>query len=69
MVRKVLAIKTNKEEASSDFPAYVLFVTDFSPNRASKLQSEVKVSVDRDQIMELFEAAKDEKFKKGWTEI
>jgi len=68
MLRKVLAIKTNKDDVSSDFPAYVLHVTDFSPNRARKLQSEVKVSVDRDQIMELFEAAKVEKFKKGWTE-
>ncbi len=69
MVRKVLVIKTNKEEVSQDHPAYVLHVTDFSPNRATKLQSEVKVSVDRDQIMELFEKAKAAKFKKGWSEV
>lgn len=69
MVRKVLAIKTNKEEVSKDHPAYVLHVTDFSPNRATKLQTSVKVSVDRDQIMELFEAAKKGNFKKGWTEL
>lgn len=68
MVRKVMAIKTNKEEASQDFPAYVLFVTDFSPNRAVKLQSDIKVSVDRDQIMALFEAARADQFKRGWTE-
>lgn len=69
MVRKVLAIKTNKEDKSQDYPAYVLHITDFSPNRATKLQTAVKVSVDRDQIMALFEEAKLEKFKKGWTEV
>ena len=69
MVRKILAIKTNKEEASKDFPAYVLHITDFSPNRASKLQTAVKVSVDREQVLELFEESKREKFKKGWTEV
>lgn len=68
MLRKILAIKTNKEGASSDFPAYVLHITNFSPNRARKLQSEVKVSVDRDQIMALFEKAKSDLFKKGWKE-
>ena len=69
MVRKVLAIKTNKDEANADFPAYVLNVTDFSPNRARKLQTEVKVSIDKEQILELFEHAKAAKFKKGWTEL
>ncbi len=68
MVRKVLVIKTNKDDVSKDFPAYVLSITDFSPNRATKLQTAVKVSVDKDQIMELFEEAKADKFKKGWTE-
>jgi len=69
MVRKVIVIKTNKEEASQDYPAYVLHITDFSPNRATKLQTAVKVSVDKEQIMELFDSAKKEKFKKGWTEV
>lgn len=69
MLRKVLAIETNKSDLSSDFPAYVLHITDFSPNRATKLQSTVKVSVDRDQILELFEEAKTDLFKKGWTEV
>lgn len=68
MLRKVMAFKTNKEDVSSDFPAYVLHITNFSPNRAAKLQSEVKVSVDRDQILELFEKAKLDLFKKGWIE-
>ncbi len=69
MVRKVLAIKTNKEEVSSDFPAYVLYITDFSPNRASKLQAEVKVSCDEAQLLALFDDAKKDRFKKGWIEV
>jgi len=69
MVRKILAIKTNKEEASKDFPAYVLHITDFSPNRATKLQTVVKVSIDREQILELFEESKLAIFKKGWKEV
>ena len=68
MLRKVMAIETNKAEVASDFPAFVLYITDFSPNRATKLQSTVKVSVDRDQILELFEDAKKDLFKKGWVE-
>ena len=69
MLRKVMAIETNKSDASSDFPAFVLYITDFSPNRATKLQSTVKVSVDREQILELFEEAKAGLFKKGWSEV
>jgi len=57
------------KKVSQDYPAYVLHITDFSPNRATKLQTAVKVSVDEGQIMELFDAAKKEKFKKGWTEV
>jgi ATP-dependent DNA ligase len=66
MVRKIIAIKTNKAEASKDFPAFVLHVTDFSPNRKEKLQMDVKVTEDPEQIESLFEAAKKEYFKKGW---
>ena len=67
MVRKIVAIKTNKEEAADDFPAYVLHVTDFSPNRKDKLQMELKVTRDPEQIETLYEAAKTEWFRQGWT--
>ncbi len=67
MVRKIVAIKTNKDEVSDDYPAYVLHVTDFSPNRKDKLQYDLKVTEHSDQIEEMFEAAKKEYFKKGWV--
>ncbi len=67
MVRKIIAIKTNKEEAANDFPAYALHVTDFSPNRKDKLQMDLKVTQDPEQIETLYEAARAEWFKQGWT--
>lgn len=35
-------------------PAYVACVTDFSPNRASPLDREIRVSDSREQIEELY---------------
>jgi hypothetical protein len=69
MVRKIVAIKTNKEEASKDHPAYVLHVTDFSPNRADKLKFDLKVTQSADQIEDLYASAQKEYFKKGWTVV
>lgn len=67
MVRKIVAIKTNKEELSNEHPAFVLHITDFSPNRADKLQFELRVTSNREQLDELLEAARASKFKKGWV--
>ena len=69
MVRKILAIQTNKQDASKDHPAFVLHVTDFSPNRKSQLQFDLKVTSSRDQLTTLFEHAKKEYIKKGWEEV
>ncbi len=68
MVRKIMAIKTNKEDATDDFPAYVLHVTDFSPNRRDQLQFETKITASREQLDALFAAARTEFFKQGWKE-
>ncbi len=67
MIRKILAIRTNKAEASRDFPAFVLHVTDFSPNRREKLQIDLKVTDDAGQLELLLETAKAEYFKQGWV--
>jgi len=55
MVRKLMMWKTNKEEASPDFPAYVLHLTDFSPNRKAPLDHELRVSNSEEQIEELWD--------------
>jgi len=61
--------KTNKEEASREFPAYVIHYTDFSPNRKDPLDREIRVSNDPEQIEVLFAELKAGAIKKGWVEV
>ncbi len=67
LVRKFVLLKTNKETASDEHPAYVIHYTDFSPGRKDALSREVLVSNSHDQIASLFEQMKEENVKKGWT--
>ncbi|MEM0969533.1 MAG: hypothetical protein AAGJ31_09305, partial [Verrucomicrobiota bacterium] len=69
MVRKIMLWKTHKEEVSEDYPAYVLHLTDFSPNRKSPLDHEVRVSHSRDQLERMFSQWKEKYFVQGWTEV
>jgi hypothetical protein len=66
MIRKFVMWKTNKETLSDEFPAYVVHYTDFSPNRQSPLEREVRVSSSREQIEALCRGLKEENIKKGW---
>lgn len=67
MVRKIVLWKTNKETMSEDFPAYVLYLTDYSPNRATPLERDIAVSNSREQIDGLMEKWMEENFVKGWV--
>jgi hypothetical protein len=69
MVRKLVMWKTNKELESEDFPAYVIHYTDFSPNRKTPLDRELRVSNFREQIDELWQVLYDENLTKGWTKV
>ena len=66
MVRKLLMWRTNKEAVSPGHPAYVLLLTDYSPNRKMPLEREIRVSSSREQIEQIFETWKAENFVKGW---
>ena len=66
MVRKLLLWKTNKEEASRDYPAYVLHLTNYSPNRKEPLQHEIRVSSSEKQIKLLLENWKEKYIVGGW---
>ncbi|MEE9492482.1 MAG: hypothetical protein V3W04_03800 [Gammaproteobacteria bacterium] len=66
MVRKLLLWKTNKEEASRDHPAYVLHLTNFSPNRKNPLQHEIRVSSSEKQIRQLLDDWRKKYFVGGW---
>lgn len=68
MVRKFLSWKTNKEQTGK-YPAYVLAYTDYSPNRADKLQQELSIADTQERIDELFQQYIDENIKKGWEKI
>jgi ATP-dependent DNA ligase len=69
MVRKILLWKTNKEEASRDHPAYVLHLTNYSPNRKNPLQHEIRVSSSEKQIKKLMGKWKEKYFVGGWQVV
>jgi hypothetical protein len=65
MVRKLVMWKTNKE-GDDEFPAYVIHATDFSPNRKTPLERELRVSSSKEQIEDLWNELAAESFTKGW---
>jgi len=67
MVRKMVLWKTNKDDASADFPAFVLHITDFSPNRKTPLERDIRVSSSLEQVEALWETLAAEYFVKGWA--
>jgi len=67
MVRKLLMWKTNKDGEGSTFPAYVIHFTDFSPNRKTSLERDMRVSSSREQIEQLYLNLTTEYIVKGWT--
>lgn len=68
MIQKYIILKTNKTE-TGDFPAYVLHYTNYSSNQQEPLQREIRISDDRQQIMELYKTYLDENLKKGWEKV
>ncbi|MBX2883400.1 MAG: hypothetical protein KTR32_25830 [Granulosicoccus sp.] len=66
MVRKLILWKTNKEKASSEFPAYVLHLTDYSPGRKAPLKHEIRVTDSKAQTKALWAAWEKKYFVRGW---
>ena len=67
MVRKYLCWSTNAE--STDYPKYVFCKIDYSPSRATKMKREIKVSNDKNQILDIFSYEIEKDIKKGWNKI
>jgi hypothetical protein len=67
MVRKLLLWKTNKEDVTGEHPAYVLLSTDYSPNRKTPIEREIRVSSSLDQLDAYWQVWTAENFVKGWT--
>src|SRR5262245_519718 len=69
MFRKLIMWQTNKESDGDDYPAYVIHYTDYSPNRKTPLEREIRVSSSPDQIKDLWEELATEGFTKGWVAV
>ncbi len=67
MVRKLVMWQTNKEKHSDEFPGFVIHATDYSPNRKTPLERDIRVSNSREQIEELWTELAAEAFVKGWA--
>jgi ATP-dependent DNA ligase len=68
MVQKFLAWKTNKEKSGS-YPAYVMSYSNFSSERADPLTTDVRISNDKKQIMEIYKDFVEKNVKKGWEKV
>ncbi|HXD86992.1 MAG TPA: hypothetical protein VN641_10890 [Urbifossiella sp.] len=69
MIRKLVMWQTNKESDGEHYPAFVLHMTDFSPNRKTPLERDIRVSSSRQQIEDLWNELAAEAFTKGWTPV
>jgi hypothetical protein len=69
MVRKLVLWKTNKEEVSESHPGYVLYLTDYSPNRKTPLEREIRVSNDKAQLDVMWDELAKEKLGRGWAKV
>ena len=67
MVRKLVMWKTNKQDVSESHPAYVLHLTDYSPNRKTPLEREIRVSNDKEQLDAFWEELAKSKLGRGWA--
>jgi hypothetical protein len=67
-VRKVVVVRTNKEHEGTH-PPYVVFTTDFSPNRKTPLETALRTAKDRAGADALVASWLQENVKRGWEEV
>lgn len=65
MVKKYFIWETNTTSIS--YPKYVFYKIDYSPTRGDKLQRDIKVSNNQDQIITIFSEQIEKDIKKGWV--
>lgn len=68
MVRKLLLWKTNKED-TAEFPGYVVYLTDFSPNRQNPLERDMRISNNEKSARQLMAQFAEENFVGGWEKV
>ncbi len=65
-VRKLVVWKTNKEDKDPDYPAYVVYWTDYSSSRKEPLKKEAKLAPTENAAVAIAEQMLKENIKKGW---
>lgn len=68
-VRKYVAWKTNKETIATDFPAYVVHWTDYSPSRGIPLLREVRTASSESGLKAILDILVADNVKKGWVKV
>ena len=68
MVRKLLLWKTNKED-QIDFPGYVVYLTDFSPNRQNPLERDIRIAQSEKSARQMFKELAEKNFVGGWEKV
>jgi hypothetical protein len=66
MVRKLLMWKTNKGDRP-EYPEYVVYLTDFSPNRKDPLQRDMRIAATEAAARKHFKRMAEENFIGGWN--
>ena len=68
MVRKLLLWKTNKTDRD-DYPGFVVYLTDFSPNRQNPLEREIRISNTERTAKRIFDRLAAKNFITGWEKV
>ncbi|HQZ96335.1 MAG TPA: hypothetical protein PLP21_08445 [Pyrinomonadaceae bacterium] len=68
MVRKLLLWKTNKKDRN-DYPGFVVYLTDFSPNRQTPLEREIKITNSERAAKQMFDDWGKKIFITGWDKV
>lgn len=68
-VRKLVAWKTNKDQADPDYPPFVVHWTDYSPARREPLEREVHPAPSEDSMNAIADRLLAEQIKKGWQRL
>ena len=68
-VKKLVIWKTNKEKLDSNYPAYVIHWTDYSPDRKDPLKREVRLASVKEAAATISEKMIEKNIKKGWQKI
>ena len=68
-VRKLLLWQTNKEKISTEYPAFVVHWTDYSPGRKEPLRHTVRPAATKKDAEHLAKGLIEANIKKGWEQI